>query len=221
MLDVLRRERPADAVVGEEVGPQPGNAARRWILDGIDGTHNFSLGRPGWATAIALEVDGEIVVGVLSAPALGRRWWAVRGEGRGQRAFPPAPLSMLRPPSRSTSAGRHRWRRRVVIVIPWRDSSSVGETRSTRRFPMPTSPRSQCFVLDAVMVAAGELDAAILTFGSLWDFAGPSLIVGEAGGVFRDAWGGERFDTHSGVFTNPALIDDVLVGARRVATART
>jgi histidinol-phosphatase len=47
MLGVLDRARPADAVVGEEVGPQPGNAARRWILDGIDGTHNFSLGRPG------------------------------------------------------------------------------------------------------------------------------------------------------------------------------
>jgi fructose-1,6-bisphosphatase/inositol monophosphatase family enzyme len=60
------------------------------------------------------------------------------------------------------------------------------------------------------MVAAGQVDAAVLLFGSLWDFAGPSLIVGEAGGVFRDAWGGERFDTHSGVFTNPALLDDVL-----------
>ena len=81
VLDVLRRERPADAVVGEEVGPQPGNAARRWILDGIDGTHNFAFGRPGWATAIALEVDGEVVVALLSAPALGRRWWAVRGGG--------------------------------------------------------------------------------------------------------------------------------------------
>ncbi len=112
VLDVLRRERPADSVVGEEVGPQPGDPARRWILDGIDGTHNFAFGRPGWATAIALEADGEIVVGLLSAPALGRRWWATKGEGRGRRASPPAPRSTLRPPSRFTSGRRRRCRRR-------------------------------------------------------------------------------------------------------------
>ena len=210
ILDVLRRERPADAVVGEEVGPQPGNAARRWILDGIDGTHNFAFGRPGWATAIALEVDGEIVVGLLSAPALGRRWWAVKGGGAWSAsvssgaAFDAAAAEPIHVGGATSLASAS------VMVIPsegfvvgWRDEV-------TRRFPMPTSPRSQSLVLDAVMVAAGELDAAVLTFGSLWDFAGPSLIVSEAGGVFRDAWGGERFDTHSGVFTNPALIDDVL-----------
>ena len=60
------------------------------------------------------------------------------------------------------------------------------------------------------MVAAGELDVAILTFGGLWDFAATSLIVAEAGGVFRDAWGGERFDTATAVFTNAALVDQVL-----------
>ena len=60
------------------------------------------------------------------------------------------------------------------------------------------------------MVASGELDVAILTFGGLWDFAATSLIVTEAGGVFRDAWGGKRFDTATGVFTNDALVDQVL-----------
>jgi fructose-1,6-bisphosphatase/inositol monophosphatase family enzyme len=210
MLGVLDRARPADAVVGEEVGPQPGNAARRWILDGIDGTHNFSLGRPGWATAIALEANGEIVVALLSAPALGRRWWAVRGRGAWTASVPsgtPFDASTAEPIHVGTATSLASASVMVIpsegFVVGWRDEV-------TRRFPMPTSPRSQSLVLDAVMVAAGELDAAILTFGSLWDFAGPSLIVGEAGGVFRDAWGGERFDTHSGVYTNPALVDDVL-----------
>ena len=128
VLDVLRRECPADAVVGEEVGPQPGNAARRWILDGIDGTHNFAFGRPGWATAIALEVDGEIVLGLLSAPALGRRWWAVKGEGHGRPASPPAVPSTLRLPSRSTWGRRHCWPRRASWSSRRRDSSSVGAT---------------------------------------------------------------------------------------------
>ena len=143
ILDVLRRERPTDSVVGEEVGPQPGNAARRWILDGIDGTHNFSLGRPGWATAIALEVDGEIVVALLSAPALGRRWWAVRGGGAwtasvsSDTAFDAAAAEPIHVGGATSLASAS------VIVIPsegfvvgWRDEV-------TRRFPMPTSPRSQ------------------------------------------------------------------------------
>ena len=78
MLALVRAQGP-DAVLGEEVGQQPGSTNRRWILDGIDGTHNYAVGRPGWATAIALEVDGEIVFGMVSAPVRGRRWWACAG----------------------------------------------------------------------------------------------------------------------------------------------
>ena len=59
MLDLVRAERPVDAVVGEEVGPQAGTSGRRWIVDGIDGTHNYADGRPGWGTIIACEVEGE------------------------------------------------------------------------------------------------------------------------------------------------------------------
>ena len=70
-----------DAVLGEEVGAQPGSSNRRWIFDGIDGTHNYADGRPGWGTIIALEVDGTVELGMVSAPLWGRRWWAVRGAG--------------------------------------------------------------------------------------------------------------------------------------------
>jgi histidinol-phosphatase len=76
----LARERPADAVVGEEFGGD-GDARTRWILDPIDGTKNFIRGVPVWGTLIAAERDVELVGGVVSAPALGRRWWAARGEG--------------------------------------------------------------------------------------------------------------------------------------------
>ena len=74
----LSRSRPRDAVLGEEFGSS-GHGSRRWIIDPIDGTKNFVRGVPVWATLIALVDEGEPVVGVVSAPALGKRWWAAKG----------------------------------------------------------------------------------------------------------------------------------------------
>jgi histidinol-phosphatase len=76
----VARVRPGHVVVGEEFG-DPGGEAPRWIVDPIDGTKNYVRGIPVWASLIALEEDGEVRCGVVSAPALGRRWWAARGEG--------------------------------------------------------------------------------------------------------------------------------------------
>ncbi|MDN6798998.1 MAG: histidinol phosphatase [Propionibacterium sp.] len=76
----LATERPDDAVHGEEM-PDTGWGSRRWIVDPIDGTANYVRGVPVWATLIGLMVDGEMTVGVVSAPALGRRWWASKGHG--------------------------------------------------------------------------------------------------------------------------------------------
>ena len=76
----LRRTRPRDAVLGEEFGSS-GRGSRQWIVDPIDGTKNFVRGVPVWATLIALVDDGVPVIGLVSAPALGRRWWAATGTG--------------------------------------------------------------------------------------------------------------------------------------------
>ena len=76
----IAAERPGDSVLGEEEGSS-GEGGRRWILDPIDGTRNYSRGIPVFATLIALEVEGEVELGLVSAPALGRRWWAERGKG--------------------------------------------------------------------------------------------------------------------------------------------
>ena len=81
MRAALSASRPDDAVLGEEYGGTAVFAGRQWVLDPIDGTKNFVRGVPVWATLIALLVDGVPVVGVVSAPALGRRWWAGSGEG--------------------------------------------------------------------------------------------------------------------------------------------
>src|SRR5262249_10045387 len=84
---VLRERRPHDGVLGEEAGELQGEAravaapARRWVIDPIDGTKGYARGIPVWATLVALEHDGVPVVGVVSAPALGARWWAGRGLG--------------------------------------------------------------------------------------------------------------------------------------------
>ena len=76
----LARARPRDAVQGEEQGTS-GWGPRRWVIDPIDGTKNFVRGVPVWATLLALMVDDEVVVGCVSAPALGRRWWASKDGG--------------------------------------------------------------------------------------------------------------------------------------------
>ena len=80
LRNVLRRSRPRDAVLGEEFG-RTGAGPRCWVLDPIDGTKNYVRGVPVWATLIALLDGDEAVVGVVSAPALARRWWAARGTG--------------------------------------------------------------------------------------------------------------------------------------------
>src|SRR5215210_5321965 len=79
LRDRLAAERPGDAVAGEEYGVEQGDVV--WWLDPIDGTLNYARGIPIWATLIGLEREGTVVVGVVSAPALGHRWWATRGGG--------------------------------------------------------------------------------------------------------------------------------------------
>jgi len=78
--DRLAEARSGDGILGEEFGTE-GDSTRQWIIDPIDGTANFLRGVPVWGTLIALAVDGVPVVGVASAPAMGRRWWAARGMG--------------------------------------------------------------------------------------------------------------------------------------------
>ncbi len=206
----LVRVKGTDSVLGEEVGQQPGSSNRQWILDGIDGTHNFADGRPGWGTIIALDIDGTVELGMVSAPLWGRRWWAARGAGAWSASyaengsFDAAGAEPLRCAAQRSLADAS------TIVIPWEGMLLGWRNKVPMLFHLPESPRSQCFALDAAMVAEGTLDASIIVFGGIWDFAATSLIVRESGGVFRDAWGGERLDTATGVFANAALIDAVL-----------
>jgi histidinol-phosphatase len=79
--ELLASKRPADGVIGEEFPNTNEAASRTWIIDPIDATKNYVRGVPVWGTLIALAIDGEPVVGVVSAPAMGRRWWASPEDG--------------------------------------------------------------------------------------------------------------------------------------------
>lgn len=80
LRELIAAERETDAIIAEEFGAS-GSSTREWIIDPIDGTANFLRGNSIWGTLIALRISGEIKLAVVSAPALGRRWWAELGSG--------------------------------------------------------------------------------------------------------------------------------------------
>jgi histidinol-phosphatase len=205
--DAVRRivgaERPGDGVLGEERGESAGDGGRRWIVDPIDGTKNFVRRMPVWATLLALQADGDITVGVVSAPALGRRWWAGKGEGAwtrdaaGDRQCRVSKVGSLTDAFLSYSSldgwdklGRQDGFRELTETV-WR-------TRAFGDF------------WSYMLVAEGAVDIACEPEVSLWDLAALQPIVEEAGGRFTDLSGVDRADGGSAVCTNGVLHDDVL-----------
>ena len=192
--------RPGHGVLGEEMGDDEGAVTGwKWVLDPIDGTKNYVRGVPVWATLIALQHDGEAVLGVVSAPALGRRWWAARGEG-------------------AWAAGA---RVRVSGVAALGDAflgydSTVGFEEHGLGQPFLDLVR-RCWrtrgygdFWSHVLVAEGALDIAVEPEVAVWDVAALQVIVEEAGGRFSDLAGARRPDGGSAVSTNGILHDDVL-----------
>jgi histidinol-phosphatase len=199
---LLAQERPGDAVLGEEHG-STGTGPRQWVVDPVDGTKNFVRGVPVWATLVALLVDGRVEVGVVSAPALGRRWWAARGEG----AFADGQ------PIRVSSVGRLE-----DAFVSY--SSLTGWTSSGRLEPVLRLSeqvwRTRAFgdFWSHVLVAEGAVDASFEPEVSLWDLAALQVIVEEAGGRFTSLAGEARPDAGSVVCSN-GLLHDELLGALR------
>ncbi len=192
LRECLAVERPGDGVVGEEHGVT-GGGSRRWIVDPIDGTRNYSRGIPVWATLIALEEHGELLLGVVSAPALGRRWWAERGAG----AFVDGePIH-------------------VSAVADIEDAVLCFALE--QQLPDLASrcwhPRGYGDFWAHMLVAEGAADGAIDAVGvSLWDLAAIQPIVEEAGGTFTDGNGVARADGGIGISSN-GLLHDALLAA--------
>jgi histidinol-phosphatase len=201
----LRAERPDHIVLGEEFGVDgPGGSPWRWVIDPIDGTKNYVRGIPVWATLIALQHDGRTVVGVASAPALGRRWWAAAGEG----AFADGePIHVSRVAAIDDAHLSY------ASLTGW-DEIGRGDAFGTlaRRFW-----RTRAFgdFWQHVLVAEGAIEVALEPEVSLWDLAALQVIVEEAGGRFTDLDGRAWPEGGNAVSSNGLLHDEVLVALGR------
>jgi histidinol-phosphatase len=203
LRNVLSRARPRDAVLGEESG-QTGIGPRCWVVDPIDATKNYVRGVPVWATLIALMVGHEVVVGVVSAPTLSRRWWAARGggcwSGRGLTKATRCRVSSvtkLQDASFSYSS-LDDWEEQGRLDGFLELSRAVWRTRAFGDF------------WSHVLVAEGAVDIAAEPEVNLWDLAALQVIVEEAGGSFTDLNGEPRPDGGSVLCTNGHLHDEAL-----------
>jgi histidinol-phosphatase len=191
----LSRARPGDAVIGEEMGETARrSSSRRWVVDPIDGTKSYLRGVPTWATLIALEVEGEIHLGVASMPALGHRWWALRGAGAfcdGEAIHVSAVGSLA--DAQLCWSGVQEWDE------VGRLDALVGLARACWR------TRGVGDAWQYMLVAEGAADIAVDPSVSLWDLAAVKIIVEEAGGAFSDLSGVSTAQGGSGLATNGLL----------------
>jgi len=199
---LLKSHRPDDGIVGEEFGEDAAGAERYWVIDPIDGTKNFLRGVPTWATLIGLiekQSDGSevVVVGVVSAPALFRRWHASEGNGAFASINGSAPkkisvsqVSEIKDASISYS-DFIGWDQRLepfqqILESAWR-TRGIGDFWSH------------------MLVAEGAVDVAIEPKLAIWDMAALDIIVREAGGKFTNTAGVDGSLGGSGLSTNSAI----------------
>lgn len=199
----LRRARPRDAVIGEEFG-KTGYGVRSWVIDPIDGTKNYVRGVPVWATLIALMDEGRVVVGLVSAPALGRRWWAARDSGAWTgRSLSRATRCRVSSVSRLEDASFS-----YSSLGGWEEAGRLQEFLDLNRSVW----RSRAYgdFWSHMMVAEGSVDVSAEPELSPWDIAALTVIVEEAGGTWTDLSGVPGLDGGSLVCSNGPLHGDVL-----------
>jgi len=201
---VLAGARPGDAILGEEQGGTPVLSGRQWVIDPIDGTKNFVRGVPVWASLIALLEDGVPTVGVISAPALNRRWWAALGTG----AY--------------ASVGGDEPRRLSVSAVGDLGSASLSFSSLSgwadlglrEKFAALTDAvwrvRAYGDFFSYCLVAEGAVDIAAEPEVKLWDLAPLDILVREAGGAFTSLGGRPGPHGGSAVATNGLVHDAVL-----------
>lgn len=206
VVDALRAARPGHGVFGEEHGRAGDDDAEwQWVVDPIDGTTNFVRGVPVWATLIALvHLHDGPVVGVVSAPALGRRWWSARGVG----AFADGrPISV----SRTTDIAEAHvsvtfnegWERLGLVPRLVELQNSARRARGFGDF------------WQHMLVAEGAIDVAVDAIGlGAYDNAAIQIIVEEAGGRHTDRFGTRDFRQDSAVSTNGLLHTSVIESLR-------
>ncbi|MEX2421920.1 MAG: inositol monophosphatase family protein [Actinomycetota bacterium] len=199
MREVLAERFPGDAILGEEQG-LTGDAERVWVLDPIDGTKNFADGVPIWGTLIALQVDAVPVLGLASAPTIGERYAAVRGQGATMNGRPIHVRHTTTELSEALVAfgGLEVWlseeyrERFSSLVLTVRRARGLGD------------------FWGHALVARGAADVMLEPRLRTWDFAGLSVIVEEAGGTISQLDGSALADHGSVISSNGVLHDEVL-----------
>jgi histidinol-phosphatase len=189
---LVARSRPGEGVLGEELGDD--GAGDRWIVDPIDGTRNYVRGVPVWATLLALERAGRLEVAVVSAPALGRRWWAARGAGAWANGES----------CRVSEVGRIE---DAVVSTTSTPAMPPGWAGLARR---AWAARGFGDFWQHCLVAEGALEVATDSELRLWDYAAVQLLVEEAGGRCSTFAGDDPGPGASFVATNGVLHDAVV-----------
>jgi histidinol-phosphatase len=197
---------PDHGLVGEEYGTEAGSGSRRWYIDPIDGTHNFIRGVPLFGTLLALEIEGELQVGVLSAPALRQRWYARRGGGAwavgaaGSEAPRPIHVSGIRAlaDAQVLYGSAHD-----LQVSPWSPGFArlLGEVWRDRGLGD---------FWGYALLAEGAAEAVVEVDLSAWDMAAPLVLIEEAGGRVTDFAGRRLIDSGTLLATNGLLHDEIL-----------
>ncbi|ORW31257.1 histidinol-phosphatase [Mycobacterium paraense] len=204
LRDILGQQRPDDGVVGEEFGGTATFSGRQWIIDPIDGTKNFVRGVPVWASLIALLAEGVPSVGVVSAPALHRRWWAAQGRG----AFAAVDGGLPRRLTVSSVAQLDSASLSFSSLSGWAERGLrdrfIGLTDEVWRV------RAYGDFLSYCLVAEGAVDIAAEPEVSVWDLAPLDILVREAGGKFTGLDGAAGPHGGSAVATNGLLHEQVL-----------
>jgi histidinol-phosphatase len=196
----LRTERSEHGIIGEEYGVSGAQSPWQWLIDPIDGTSGYVRGVPVWATLIALTHEGHVVVAVVSAPALGRRWWASRGGGA---------MVNGRPCQVSAVTDLAEAQVSVTLSDGWEELGLTGALVSLAM----GARRARGFgdFWQHALVAEGALDVAIDAVGvAPYDVAAVRLLVEEAGGRFTDRHGTPTHETGTAISTNGLLHDEVL-----------
>ncbi len=201
--DILAVERPDDGILGEEYG-STGDARRQWIIDPIDGTHNYLRGIPMWATLIALAVDGVPQVGVVSQPAIGRRWWAATGLG----AWTNAPDGAPRRIHVSTVDDLDRASVSFQSIEQW---DAAGRLEALLRLTRAVwRDRGYGDAWPYMLLAEGRLEL-VAEFGvKEYDIASHVPIIAEAGGRLTSYDGDATISARSALATNGILHDAFL-----------
>lgn len=200
---ILTAERPDDGVLGEEFGTT-GSGSRQWIIDPIDGTHNYLKGIPMWTVLIALVIGGVPRIGVVSQPAIGRRWWAASGHG----AWTNVPRGEPKRISVSAVDSVEKASVSFQSIEQWRDA---GELDALERLTSSVwRDRGYGDAWPYMLLAEGRLEL-VAEFGvKEYDIAALVPIVVEAGGRFTAYSGADSISERSSLATNGALHDAFL-----------